>query len=61
MNEEADMEPWQERVISERNDLVDKIVKLDESGRASHDQLLRWQLSIMHAYCDVLNIRISQF
>jgi len=63
------MEPWQERVIAERDALVDKLVKL---GCFLHTpqfhvlpgedkQLLRRQREAMLDYCDVLDERIARF
>jgi len=62
------MEEWQERVITERNELGDKLTKLEvfnrskrfEALRMGRDLLLR-QESAMREYLDILNRRIELF
>lgn len=63
------MEEWQRRVITEKNEMEDRIgglknflnsessVYIEEEDRI----ILRWQLSIMDQYLQVLIIRIENF
>lgn len=64
------MEAWQDRVIAEKRELDEKIVKLAEfiSGNASFDVLpteerglLRAQRDTMLDYSDILKQRIDRF
>lgn len=63
------MEPYQERVVQEQNDLVDKIEKLEKfiasdvfSGLDLDEQRrLIDQLAYMNGYNDVLTARIEAF
>lgn len=63
------MLPHQQRVVVERDDLVDKIGKLAKFldstifynlHQSEQDRLVR-QLSFMNSYAEVLNERISYF
>jgi len=51
--------PWQQRVITERDELNIKLNKLIEFN--SDDPLLIKQIEIMKAYLTVLDLRIGQF
>ena len=63
------MEPWQQRVVEERGELSDRIVKLNlflngESVSAlPHEDylLLTNQYAVMVLYHDVLDRRIARF
>jgi hypothetical protein len=62
------MKDWQQRVVEERNELYDKIHKLEDFlQQERHDiaqqqwDLLRSQLHYMQLYGDILNTRISAF
>jgi hypothetical protein len=61
--------PWQQRVLNERDELLDKIHKLrlfffDEKFSALHQfqqTLLHDQYKAMSKYCDILSWRIDLF
>ena len=64
------MQPWQQRVIEEHNELDKKIDKLetfiktmDDTNRVAYQdwQLLEAQLHAMRAYRQILSIRSSKF
>lgn len=62
------MKDWQQRVVEERDELYDKIHKLEyflNQGRNDIEQkqwnLLRSQLHYMQLYGDILNARVSDF
>ncbi len=63
------MEEWQKRVFNERDDLQEKIDKLEAFFKSDrihdvsneHDDLLKRQLSAMSLYRDILNERIALF
>lgn len=63
------MEPYQQRVIDEKSDLVEKIAKLEtfvdgpQSDNVAYDERKRlaWQLAYMRLYSGVLEARIAAF
>lgn len=63
------MQPHEQRVVDERNELINKTAKLDDfrrgdifAGLAYEDRkLLTAQRSAMQAYIEVLDLRISRF
>lgn len=67
--EERSMEEYQKRVITERDELQEKIAKLEtfREGQVydgldyTDRKFLRIQLILMMAYCEVLNSRIGRF
>lgn len=65
-----DLQPWQERVVEEHNDVIEKRVKLGQfiTSQAQHrtvslDELARLerQSIAMRAYSDALGARIEAF
>lgn len=70
MNKSANViEPWKLRVIEERDDLEDKIMKLvkfmdtDKFDQLDgvDKELLRGQLTAMEEYANILQLRIDRF
>jgi hypothetical protein len=63
------MEPWQERVITEKQELDEKMAKLDAFRRSDEfirllredQELLNDQHTVMEQYSDVLGRRIARF
>lgn len=63
------MQPYEQRVVNERDELQGKIVKLEAfiEGEAypaieyTDRKFLRIQLMTMLAYCEALNARIGRF
>lgn len=62
------MEPWEERFVKERNELVERIYRLDrmlqrwETGKLDFEpkcpkKLLQRQLEVMAEYLDILDSR----
>ncbi len=65
-----ELQPHQQRVVDEANELSDRLVKLqsfiDESSiyqkiDSTQQTLLRAQAGAMRAYLEVLNLRIEAF
>ncbi len=61
------MNPWQERLIQEKVDLIEKILKLEDfldservpSVATNQRDLLEQQLNVMQKYRDILELRIG--
>ncbi|EEJ7233427.1 hypothetical protein S483_001319 [Salmonella enterica subsp. salamae] len=64
------LQPHQQRVVDEANDLADKFTKLVafigsssvyQSLESTEQTLLRGQVGAMRAYLEILNLRIESF
>lgn len=64
------MQSYQQRVVDEQNELQDKATKLDEfiktspafaSLNCTQRGLLKAQLGAMHAYGEILALRVAAF